>query len=116
MLLSLASELRFNEMVRDGLWGGGGGAHLHSRTDWCEWIHLWEADGLAVHGLLDHDGGAGLALGPRRRGGVARFGLIQQHITQVKYEGGGSKLLLTKGGTDLGVEPGFELIRIWVES
>lgn len=62
--------------------GVGGGSHLHSRTDWCERVHLWEADGLAVNGLLDHDGGAGLALGPRRRGGVGGFGLIQ-HINQI---------------------------------
>lgn len=61
---------------------GWGGSHLHSRTDWCERIHLWEADGLAVNRLLDHDGGAGLALRPRRRGGVGGFGLIQ-HINKI---------------------------------
>lgn len=64
-----------------------GGSHLHSRTDWCERIHLWEADSLTVHRLLDHDGGAGLALGPRRRRGVGRFGLIKQRRRQIKSKG-----------------------------
>lgn len=57
-------------------------SHLHSRTDWCEGIHLGEADGLAVHSLwlLDHNGGAGLALRPGRRRGVGWLGLIKEHI------------------------------------
>lgn len=93
-----------------------GGSHLHSRTDGCDRIHLGEADGLAVHGLLDHDGGAGLALRPRRCGGVGRFGLIKQHI---QYEGQVDPACYQVwrcSGTDLCVEPGFELISIWVES
>lgn len=57
-------------------------SHLYSRTDWCEGIHLGEADCLAVHsrGLLNHDGGAGLALRPGRRRGVGWFGLMMEHI------------------------------------
>lgn len=35
---------------------------------------------MTVHRLLDHDGGAGLALRPRRRGGVGGFGLIKPNI------------------------------------
>lgn len=66
-------------------------SHLHSRADWCEGIHLGEADCLAVDslGLLDHDGGARLALRPGRRRGVGWFGLR--------------------------IESGFELIGIWVQ-
>lgn len=68
------------------------GWRLHSRTDWCKGVHLGEADRLAVHswGLLDHDGGARLTLGPRGCGGVGWFGLC--------------------------IKPGFELIGIWVQS
>lgn len=36
---------------------------------------------MAVNRLLDHDGGAGLALRPGRRGGVGGFGLINTLIT-----------------------------------
>lgn len=52
-------------------------SHLHSRTHRCQGIHLGEAHGLAVHslGLLDHDGGAGLALGPGRGRRVGWLGL-----------------------------------------
>lgn len=65
---------------------------LHSRADRCKWVHLWKADRLAVNslGLLDHNGGAGLALRPRRRRGVGWFGLS--------------------------VEPGFKLVGIGVKS
>lgn len=58
------------------------GTHLHSRADRCEGIHLGEADRLAVHSLrlLDHDGGAGLALRPGGRRSVCWFGLIKDHV------------------------------------
>lgn len=64
---------------------------LHSRADWCERIHLGEADCLSVdsRGLLNHDGGAGLALGSRGCGGVCWFGLR--------------------------IEPGLELVGVWVQ-
>jgi len=64
--------------------GGSGSAHLHPGADGRERVHLGEADRLAVHGrgLLHHDGGAGLALGPRGRRGVGRLGLGRSHNTQ----------------------------------
>lgn len=55
-------------------------SHLHSGTHRCQGIHLREAHGLAVHslGLLDHDGGAGLALGPGRGWRVGWLGLQRE--------------------------------------
>lgn len=52
-------------------------SHLNSRADWRQRIHLGETDCLAINSwrLLDHDGGAGLALRPGRRWGVGWFGL-----------------------------------------
>lgn len=63
-------------------------AHLNSRADWGEWIHLGEADCLAVNSrrLLDHNGGAGLALGPGRRRGVGWFGLRKNTRKQKHME------------------------------
>lgn len=62
------------------------GSHLH-RADG-QRVHLGEADGLAVHGgrLLDHDGGAGLALGPGGRRGVGWLGLRQQRVYKGDHE------------------------------
>lgn len=52
-------------------------SHLHPRADWCDGIHLGEADCLAVNsrGLLDHDGRTWLALRPGGRRGVGWFWL-----------------------------------------
>lgn len=52
-------------------------SHLNSRADWGQRVHLGEADSLAVDllGLLHHDGGAGLALGPRGGWSGGRLGL-----------------------------------------
>lgn len=62
-------------------------SHLHSRADRCERIHLGEADCLTVDswGLLDHDGGAGLALGSWGCGGVRWFGLMKEDRETLKF-------------------------------
>ena len=64
------------------------GSNLDSRADGCEGIHLGEADRLAVHSrrLLDHDGGARLALRPRRRWGVGWFGLMKERIHRNRHK------------------------------
>lgn len=80
------SELNSSKAPPGGSFENAGESHLNSRTDRCERIHLREADWLPVHSLRrrDHDGGAGLALGPGGCGGVGGFGLIkgrQEHRT-----------------------------------
>lgn len=100
-------------------------SHLHTRAHRREGVHLREADCLAVNslGLLDHNGGTGLALRSRRRRGVGWFRLMTEPMGRQKM----NELtifvwvfrlysLVAAACADLCVKPGFELVGIWVQS
>lgn len=96
-------------------------SHLNAGADWRQRIHLREA-AVDRRRLLNHDGGAGLTLRPRRRRGVGWLRLKKEKRWRTEEWNQFVMLFLDSLGdfatsrhTDLCIKPGFEFVSIWVQ-